>query len=148
MNTIHLTTLIFASGLSLSAPAETTRPPAPPPAATSGAEATDPWLALKGYTYDRRELLFAGLKELESRVDAQITELVAKRAGMNANNTSTKEWDFAMEEMGRARTTLISTSNDLTKANRDTWDQQKDKIGFAWVWTQDACAKVKAATTN
>jgi hypothetical protein len=36
----------------------------------------------------------------------------------------------------------------MAKASRETWDQQKDKVGLAWVRTQDAFAKVKASTTN
>ena len=67
---------------------------------------------------------------------------------MDANNTSTEAWDFAMQEVGNARTNLTSTSTDLTKATRETWDQLKDKVGLAWVRTQDAYAKVKASTTN
>jgi len=106
------------------------------------------WSELKGYTYDQRDLFLAGLKGLEARVDALITELVAKRAVMAASNTSTKEWDFAMQEMGSARTNLKSTSADMTRASRETWDQQKDKVGLAWVRAQDAYAKVKSSTTN
>ena len=118
------------------------------PAADAPAAKAAPWSELKGCTYDQRELFLSGLKGLAGRVDAQITELVTKRASMDANNTSTKDWDFAMKEMGNARTTLISTSSDMAQATRDTWDQQKDKVGLAWVHTQDAYAKVNASTTR
>ena len=118
------------------------------PVVESPAVVTALWSELKGYNYDQRDLFLTGLKGLENRVDAQITELVAKRAAMDASNTSTKDWDFAMKEMGNARTTLISTSDDMTKATRETWDQQKDKVGLAWVRTQDAYAKVMASTTK
>ncbi len=110
--------------------------------------ASAPWSEIKGYTYDQRDLFFAGLKGLEARVDALISELTAKRATMDANNTSTKEWDFAMQEMGRARTNLKSTSDDTAKATRESWDQQKDKVGLAWVRAQNAYTKVKSSTTN
>lgn len=118
------------------------------PAADEPVVAAASWSELKGYTYDQRELFLAAIKGLEGRVDAQITELADKRATMDANNTRTKEWDFAMQEMGSARTNLISTSEDMAKATRDTWDQRKDRVGLAWVRTQDAYAKVKASTTN
>ena len=118
------------------------------PSAQAPVAAAARWSELKGYTYDQRESFLAGLKDLESRVDAQISELVAKRAAMDASNTSTKDWDFAMKEMGNARTTLISTSTDMTKTTRENWDQQKDKVGLAWVHTQDAYAKVVASTTK
>lgn len=116
--------------------------------AESPAVATARWSDLKGYTYNQRDLLLTGLKSLEARVDAQITELVAKRAALDASNISTKDWDFAMQEMVNARTNLKSTSADLAKATRDTWDQQKDKVGLAWVRAQDAYAKVKSSTTK
>jgi len=118
------------------------------PAADAPAAASARWSELKGFTYDQRDLFLAGLKGLEARVDAQITELTAKRAAMDANNTSTQAWDFAMKEMGNARTSLISTSGDMAKATRETWDQQKDKVGLAWVQTQDAYAKVLSSTTK
>jgi hypothetical protein len=119
-----------------------------PPAADAPAGPTDLWPALKDHTFDQRDAFFTGLQGLEARVDAQISELVAKRAAMEAANTNTQAWDFAMQEMGRARTTLLSTSADMLKADRDNWDQQKEKVGLAWERTQDAYAKVKASTTN
>lgn len=106
------------------------------------------WADLKDDTYDQRISFLAGLKSLEIQVDAQISELAAKRAAMAASNTSTKDWDFAMQEMSSARTNLKSTSDEMARASRETWDQQKDKVGLAWVRTQDAYAKVKASTTN
>jgi len=120
------------------------------PAATPAQPAVVPvtWVDLKADTYDQRISFLAGLKSLGLQVDAQISELAAKRAAMAASNTSTKDWDFAMQEMGSARTNLKSTSEEMTRASRETWDQQKDKVGLAWVRTQDAFAKVKASTTN
>ncbi len=144
-------------------PAETVLPPvkavAPAAAPTSLAAApvaapANPdvppanWMDLKDFTYEQRVSFLAGLKGLETRVDGQISELVAKRAAMAASNISTKDWDFAMKEMGNARTNLRSTSDEMAKASRETWDQQKDKVGLAWVRTQDAYAKVKASTTT
>jgi hypothetical protein len=80
-------------------------------------------------------------------VDEQITELTAKRATMKGT-TDTKEWDFAMKEMINARNNLKSTGEVLAKADPETWAEQKDRVGVAWVRTQDAFAKVKASTTT
>ena len=105
------------------------------------------WNEIKVCTYDMRARLFAGLKQLEAKVDGQIRELVAKRATMKGT-TDTKEWDFAMKEMNDARSYLQSTGEELSKATRENWDQAKEKTGQAWVRTQDAYAKVKASTTS
>lgn len=159
MKTNHLASFVAAFGLLAFAPAggagkdkpvDSTPPPAndgaAPPAAAP--EVASPWNELKGYTYDQRDLFLAGLTGLEARVDEVISELAAKRAAMDANNTSTKAWDFAMQEMDRARTNLKSISAEMAKATRETWDQQKDNVGLAWVRAQDAYAKVKSSTTN
>jgi hypothetical protein len=138
--------LVLTATATTAAPGRT--PIAASPSADDTADASDPWSTIKRYTYDERELFAAGAQELATRVDAQVAELEARRAEMNASNTRTKEWDFAMEEMKRARTNLISTSHDTTKATRDNWDQLKDQVGLAWVRTQDAYTKVKASTTN
>lgn len=149
MKTHRLLPLIAALSLAVLPLVHGAEKPAPAnPDAAEPASPADRWPELKGYTFDQRDLFVAGLKELEARVDAQISELVAKRATMEASNTTTKEWDFAMQEMSRARTNLKSTSDDMTKAARTNWDQQKDKVGLAWVQTQNAYAKVKSSTTN
>ena len=149
MKTNLLIPLVLAFGLAAlpAARGAANNPPAEPPADAAAGPA-DLWAGLKGHTYDEREVFIPRLKELESRVDAQISELVAKRATMDAKNISTEAWDFAMQELGRARTNLLSTSEDMSKATRENWDQQKDQVGLAWVRTQDAYAKVKASTTS
>ena len=105
------------------------------------------WIDLKDYTYDQRVPMFAGLKQLEAKVDQQVSELTAKRAAMNST-ANTKDWDFAMKEMENARSYLKSTSDELTKATPETWNQIKDKVGLAWVRAQEAYAKVKSSTTS
>jgi len=114
--------------------------------ASPGADAK--WKDIKEYTYDQRAAFFAGLQRLEARVDSQIAELTAMRAAMNRNSTDTKDWDFAMKEMSDARSYLKSTGEELNAATREIWDQQKDKVGLAWVRTQTAYANVKASTTS
>lgn len=149
MKTTRFLPLVIALNLAATALtlAAENQPPTPP-AADETAGPTARWSELKGYTYDRRDLFLSGLKGLEDRVNTQISELAARRATMDANNTRTKEWDFALQEMSSARTNLLSTSDEMAKATRDTWDQQKDKVGLAWVRTQDAYAKVIASTTK
>ena len=105
------------------------------------------WSDIKDCTYDLRDQFFAGLKRLEAKVDAQISELTAKRAAMKST-ANTQDWDFAMKEMRDARTALKSMGEELSKATPETWDQLKDKVGQAWVRTQDAYGKVKSSTTS
>jgi hypothetical protein len=105
------------------------------------------WSDIKDCTYENRAQFFAGLTRLEARVDEQIHGLIAKRATMDGK-TSTQDWDFAMKEMGNARTYLKSMGEELHKASPETWAQQKDKVGEAWVRAQDAYGKVKSSTTS
>jgi hypothetical protein len=131
-------------------PAEAALPVKPAAAATPPAAAEVPttsWSDLKDYTYDQRDLFLTGLKGLEARVDAQITQLGVKRAALDASNTSTQAWDLAMKEMSEARTSLKSTSEDMAKATRENWDQLKEKVSVAWTRTQDAFSKVQSSTT-
>ena len=106
-----------------------------------------PWVDIENLTYDKRSEFFAGLKRLEARVDVQIGELKAIRAAMK-NTDTTQDWDFAMKEMGDAGSYLKSMGEEAGKATRQTWDQQKDKVGQAWKRTQAAYEKVKASTTG
>ena len=106
-----------------------------------------PWSDIENLTYDKRSEFFAGLKRLEERVDVQIGELKAIRAAMK-NTVTTQDWDFAMKEMGDARSYLKSMGEEAGKATRQTWDQQKEKVGQAWKRTQAAYDKVKASTTG
>ncbi len=129
----------------------------PPTATMPGAAATAPmasanmssarWDDIKDSAFDARATFMTGLKALEAKVDAQITELKAQRAAMQGSPSS-KDWDFAMKEMADARTYLKSTGEELSKATSETWAQQKEKVGQAWVRTQDAYAKVKSSTTG
>lgn len=144
---------------------ETSFPPAPPADASRGANASDgspaipvaatndpaatsaTWANIKDKTYDTRAQFFAGLIQLEARVDDQIRELTARRAAMTST-ANTQEWDFAMKEMGNARSYLKSVDDESRHASPETWDQAKDKVGTAWIRTQDAYGKVKSSTTS
>jgi hypothetical protein len=118
-----------------------------PVAATANPDiASARWSDIKDCTYENRAQFFAGLARLEARVDDQIRGLIAKRATMDGK-TNTQDWDFAMKEMGNARTYLKSMGEELHKASPETWAQQKDKVGEAWVRVQEAYGKVKSSTT-
>jgi hypothetical protein len=105
------------------------------------------WSDIKDCTYDMRAQFFAGLSRLEAIVDAQVSQLIAKRAAMKST-TDTKDWDFAMKEMEDARTNLKSIRAEASKATPETWDQEKDKVGQAWLRTQAAFTSVKSSTTS
>jgi hypothetical protein len=126
-------------------PGPTANVPVATAANSDGASAR--WSDIKDCTYETRAQFFAGLTQLEARVDAQIRELVAKRATMDGKS-NTQDWDFAMKEMGNARTYLKSMGEELHKASPETWAQQKDKVGEAWVRAQEAYGKVKSSTTS
>jgi len=105
------------------------------------------WSEIKDCTYDMRAQFFAGLNRLEARVDAEVAVLTAQRAAMKST-ANTKAWDFAMKEMGDARSYLKSMGEELSKASPETWSQEKDKVGQAWVRTQAAFDNVKSSTTG
>lgn len=105
------------------------------------------WADLQEIPYEMRTRFFAGVAGLETRVEVQVRELVAQRAAMTGL-TDTREWDFAMKEMESARSYLTSVGAAAGTAGRDIWDQEKAKVGRAWVSTQDAYGKVKSSTTT
>ncbi len=117
-------------------------------AAKTASDATaTTWSDIKDIAYDQRVQFFAGLKIVQSKVDAQIAELIARRRAMTSK-TDTKDWDFAMKEMVESRAYLQSTGEALAKAMPETWMQEKDKVGQAWERTQAAYTRVKSSTTG
>lgn len=129
------------------AAAPETKPAVPTAAAAAPAVVLAQWNDIKECTYEMRAQFFAGFKGVEARVDLQIAELKAKRATMKGI-TGTREWDFEMKGMEAARAYLKSMGVELGKASRETWDQEKDRVGLAWVSTQEAYSKVKSSTTS
>jgi hypothetical protein len=125
-------------------PTPVARPVVVPPQPVVVAAAAS-WEAIKDYTYEQRADFAAGVARLESQLDGQVAELNAKRAAMTAD---TKEWDFNMGEMTKARSYLISIATEVGKASADTWNDEKEKVGQAWVRAQDAYDKVRTSTTN
>jgi hypothetical protein len=116
-------------------------------AVPSTASATAKWDEIKDLSYDARDLFFAGLKQLDATVDGQVKELTDRRAAMKST-ANTKEWDFAMKEMNDSRSYLKSVGDELKKASVETWNQQKETVGLAWVRTQNAYNAVKKSTTS
>jgi hypothetical protein len=116
--------------------------------ATSSPEAVGArWTDIKGCTYDMRAQFFAGLDRLEARVDREIARLTDIRAAMKST-ANTADWDFAMKEMADARSNLKSMGEEIRKATPEIWAQEKDKVGRAWVRTQEAYDKVKSSVTS
>jgi len=105
------------------------------------------WTDVKDASFALRDQLLQDLTKLQAKVDGQVTELTSRRATL-APTVNTDAWDFAMKEMDSSRTGLQSSIEGLNKATRETWDQEKDKVGIAWTRTQDAYAKVIASTTS
>ncbi len=116
--------------------------------ATAASSIVTKWADIQGFTYDMRAPFFAGLNQLEARVDREVSRLAAKRATMNNLTPETKDWDLAMKEMKDAQSYLKSMGQELSKAAPETWNQEKDKVHQAWVRTQDDYEKVKSSTTD
>lgn len=127
-------------------PSITARPSISASSASSDV-ASGGWSDIKDYNYDSRASFFSGFKRLEAKVDDQIGQLATKRAAMNSS-TDTKAWDFAMKEMNDARSYLKSVGDDASKATVETWEQQKEKVGQAWLRVQAAYDQVKSSTTS
>src|ERR1017187_4474990 len=76
--------------------------------------AADSWVAIKDFTYEQRADFAAGMARMETQLDSQVSELNARRAAMTAD---TKEWDFNMGEMTKARSYLISIVAEVNGAS-------------------------------
>lgn len=158
MNTIacfrHVTVALSLAVLSNAGCAEkAATADAPPPVVAGAAPITDAsaadarWSEIKNISYDERRAFFAGVKRLQVRLDEQISELTARRAAMKGD-AYTKDWDFAMKELGNARSYLTGTGEIVAKATAESWAQDRERVGQAWLRAQAAYAKVKASTTN
>ena len=127
--------------------AQIAAPAAHAPVAAGSEPAVTVWSNIKGCSFDSRSQFFAGYKLLQARVDEQCSGLATRRASMKSI-ANTQDWDFAMKEMNEARSSLKAMSDELSKASPETWNQTKDKVGQAWVRTQDAYDKVKTSMTD
>jgi hypothetical protein len=150
MNQSRFATLLLTAmaGLSALTFVRAAAPLAPAvPAADAAAAEGVRWTEIKDLKHDARDDFFAGFKRLETRLDEQISELTTQRAAKKGD-ASTKDWDFAMKEVGHARSYLRGAREVLEKANADTWAQEKEKLGLAWVRAQAAVSKVRGSSTR
>ena len=119
--------------------------------AFAGVNGVDPttdrlWTDIKGDTYIERAHFAKGVDKMSARLDEQLGELRAKRAGMT---TDTKDWDFALKEVEESRALLTDRMSNLPKATTpETWEDAKEKIGEAWHRSQLAVDKMNATRTS
>jgi hypothetical protein len=112
---------------------------------SDGTSAPD-WVAIKGDSYDQRSHFAAGAARLSAKLDEQINQLKAKRAGMT---TDLKDWDFAMKEVDSSRALLTSRIAKLAQATTpETWTDARDKMGEAWKASQLAVDKMNTTVTS
>jgi len=116
-------------------------------ATSSPDPAFDRWSTIKDCTYDLRAQFFEGLDGLQARVDGECARLTATRAAMKGI-ANTQDWDFAMKEMENARSNLKSMGGEIRKATPETWAQEKEKVGQAWIRTRNALDKVRSSMTS
>lgn len=147
MNSKRLSFLLITATVALAIPVLAAAADPVTPAVDPIAVESARWAEIKELSYDARENFFTGFKRLEARLDAQTSELAARRAAMNSF-ANTKDWDFAAKELGNARSYLRGTGEVLAKATAETWEQEKEKVGLAWVRAQAAVAKVRGSTTQ
>jgi hypothetical protein len=112
----------------------------------SDGAAAAPWVEISSDNYGQRVHFAAGVERLSARLDRQISQLKARRAGMT---TDTKDWDFAMKEVDDSRSFLTSRMSELAQTTTpETWAAAKDKIGEAWKRSQLAVDKMNSTVTS
>ena len=115
--------------------------------ATSSETTPFSWSDIKDCTAEMRGQFLAGLQRMEVRVNAQLSELTAKRATLKTA-ANTKNLDHALNELSNARFFLKTMGERLSRATPQTWEQQKAKVGLAWTKSQAAYAQAKTHTTS
>ena len=128
-------------------PEQLTPSPAPVPGVVIGGDvpASETWDAIKDDDFDQRSHFSAGVERITMRLDGAIQVLRAKRSTLP--ETSTQDWDFAMKELGEARTNLRYQFTELNKATPETWGEAKDRVAGAWQRVRDDYDQVKLSTT-
>ncbi len=119
-----------------------------PNAATSQPDSTpNTWMDIKDCTSEMRGQFFAGLKRLEIILNNQIADLRAKRASQPGTSDAAA-LDAAIREIGNSRFFLIALGEALSRSTPETWEQQKAKVGIAWVKSQAAYTKINPYPTS
>jgi hypothetical protein len=104
------------------------------------------WSDIKDDTYDQRAHFAAGVHRLTARINDEISQLNAKRAGMT---TDTKDWDFAMKDVMDSRDFFVSRAIEISKTTTpEAWADAKDKLGEAWHRARDALDKMHTTVTT
>jgi hypothetical protein len=104
------------------------------------------WSDIKDDTYDQRAHFAAGVAQLSVRLNGEIGQLNAKRAGMT---TDTKDWDFAMKDVLDSRDLFTSRATEIGKTNTpEAWAEAKDKLGEAWHRVRQAIDKMHTTVTT
>jgi hypothetical protein len=112
------------------------------PEAAPGAK----WSDIKDDTYDQRAHFAAGVHRLTERINDEISQLNAKRAGMT---TDTKDWDFAMKDVMDSRDFFVSRAIEISKTTTpEAWSDAKDKVGEAWHRARLALDKMHTTVTT
>lgn len=105
------------------------------------------WNEIKDQSYASRPRFIAGLKQMEQRVGDQLNELRMNRASIKVSSANPNA-DLAIRELGYARSYLKYMGEELNKATPQNWNQQKAKVGEAWVRTQEFYAMGKSGSAT
>jgi len=104
------------------------------------------WSDIKGDTYSQRTHFSSGVAKMNARLDEQISELRARRAGMT---TDTSDWDLAMKDVEECRSLFTDRMHTLANVTTpEAWDDAKEKIGEAWNRSQLAVDKMNSTRTS
>jgi hypothetical protein len=134
--------------VTLSAAGLATRASAADVVAISGSDGTTSpaWTDIQNDTYDQRAHFASGVSQLSARLNEEIRQLKAKRAGMT---TDLKDWDFAMKDVLDSRDLFTSRAMELSKTTTpEAWSDAKDKVGEAWKRSQLAVDKMNTTITS
>ncbi len=100
--------------------------------------ASDGWAEIKDDTFAQRTHFSAGLQMMESDMDGRIASMNTKMGGGSMMSAT-------MSEVAGARTNLQFTSDKMDRATADTWANDKNRVGQAWVRMQAACTKAQSS---
>ena len=106
-------------------------------------DASATWNSIRDLPFEQRAAFLSGLGRLSAIVDSEIGTLNARRAGLT---NDTKDWDFAMKGLVDDQAFLKSLGDEVSRADPDSWGQEKEKVEAAWQATQDAYDKVLHST--
>ena len=104
------------------------------------AAVADAWGDVKSYTFEKRDDFSKSAKALETRMDAQLSELRANYSEAKASASR----KAAMDELKNADADYKEKLAALGHASADTWDSAKQNVVAAWDRLQAAYAKARA----